>query len=332
MMRGIGVGVLLAMLVGASGAMASEQSVAAQALFDEGRRLLDEGKPGEACPKFAESLKLDPGVGTKFHLADCYEKMGRNASAWSLFLEVADESRKEGQGKRAEFAEGRAEALKPGLSYLLIRVEGAIAPGLEIERDGVAVGRAQFELPLPVDPGTHVVRAEAPGYVAWEAKVEVAPNGSKATLSVPALEPLPEEPEAEPPVGPSVTAAEIGDVAPSGWTTQQQIGLGVAGAGLLGLGASGFFALRAASLNDESNAADLCDGNRCSEEGASVRKDAIDAGNLATILAITGGALGVGGGILFLTGGRKDSGASSAVSATVLVSPEGSSFVAWGAF
>src|SRR6476620_2846381 len=62
---------------------------AAQALFDSARTLMAQGNFNDACPKLEESQRLDPGVGTQFNLAVCYEAIGRNASAWSLFLEVA---------------------------------------------------------------------------------------------------------------------------------------------------------------------------------------------------------------------------------------------------
>jgi tetratricopeptide (TPR) repeat protein len=62
---------------------------AAQTLFDEGRKLMAKGMFADACPKLAESQKLDPGVGTQFNLSDCYEKMGQTASAWAGFLEAA---------------------------------------------------------------------------------------------------------------------------------------------------------------------------------------------------------------------------------------------------
>jgi hypothetical protein len=44
---------------------------AAQALYDEARRLSQGGNYADACPKFKESYQLDPGGGTLLNLADC---------------------------------------------------------------------------------------------------------------------------------------------------------------------------------------------------------------------------------------------------------------------
>ena len=116
---------------------------AAQSLFDEGRKLMTAGKYAEACPKLAESQKLDPGVGTQFHLADCYEKMGQTASAWAGFLEAASAAKSMGQSDREKVARDRAAALAPRLSKLTITsAEATAIAGVEIKRDGTAVERA----------------------------------------------------------------------------------------------------------------------------------------------------------------------------------------------
>src|SRR5262245_32588034 len=74
-------------------AVAQSDSAGARALFAEGRALMDKDRYEEACPKFEESLRLDPGMGTQFNLAHCWEKLGRTASAWALFLDVAAAAR-----------------------------------------------------------------------------------------------------------------------------------------------------------------------------------------------------------------------------------------------
>jgi hypothetical protein len=54
-------------------------STVAQALFDEARQLTAAGRYVEACPKFAESQRIDPSMGTRFYLADCLEHIGKLA-------------------------------------------------------------------------------------------------------------------------------------------------------------------------------------------------------------------------------------------------------------
>ena len=55
--------------------------VAAEAAFAEARALMQKGRFDEACPKLEASLSLDPALGTLLNLGDCYEKVGKTASA-----------------------------------------------------------------------------------------------------------------------------------------------------------------------------------------------------------------------------------------------------------
>jgi serine/threonine-protein kinase len=188
----------LPVLLATADARASDPA-AAQALYDEGRRLLAEGHVDEACPKFQESQRLDPGLGTKFHLADCLQRQGRKASAWSLFREVAAEATTRGQGPRARVARERAEALAPWVTKLAIMPhDAATSPGFLLLRDGVEVDRASWGTPVPVDPGTHLIAAQAPGKERWIFQVDVAPEQTIVTVDVPALADLAQPPPAPP--------------------------------------------------------------------------------------------------------------------------------------
>lgn len=116
------------------------------------------GKYAEACPKFAASNELDPKGGTLLNLAMCHEKIGRIASAWAEFARARDLSTSEKRPERAEFAEQRIAVLAPMISRVKIDVE-IDASDLRVSLDGIAVPRAGWNDPMPVDPGTHEIDA-----------------------------------------------------------------------------------------------------------------------------------------------------------------------------
>src|SRR5580765_6523431 len=145
---------------------------AARVLFAEARKLVAAGDYAAACPKFEESFRLDPGIGTSFNLADCWEHTGRIASAWGRFLSVAATARVAGQSEREQVARERAATLEPQLSYLVVTVTSP-QDGLAVQRDAIPVGRASWGLPVPVDPGPHVIQAAAPGKKPYTTTVKV---------------------------------------------------------------------------------------------------------------------------------------------------------------
>ncbi|MFT3774791.1 MAG: hypothetical protein QM820_56300 [Minicystis sp.] len=213
--RGTAVAALIAALLLASPPARADVSAAdkaaAEALFDHGKTLMKEGRYPEACSKFQESQRIDPGIGTMLYLADCFEKNGQTASAWAQFLEAAASARAAGQAEREKKARDRASALEPKLNRLTITVAaGAEVPGLEVKRDGVLVGKALWSTAFPVDPGEHTIEAAAPGKKPWAKKIRVDPaNLATVTLEIPALEDAPkvEPPKVEPP---KVDAPTIG--------------------------------------------------------------------------------------------------------------------------
>src|SRR5450432_3403221 len=60
----------------------ADDSAAAQALFDQGKKAMAALNYAEACPKLEESYRLQEALGTLLNLADCYQRQGKLASAW----------------------------------------------------------------------------------------------------------------------------------------------------------------------------------------------------------------------------------------------------------
>ncbi len=303
-------------------------SAAAQALFDEAKRLMQKGDAASACPKFEESQRLEPGVGTKLNLANCYERVGRSASAWILYLEVESDTKRNGQLDRQTLAHDRAAALAPKLSRITIEVPAqSRADGLTIERDGTAVGSAQWGVSIPVDPGQHTVVARAPGKKDWQKAISVAADASTQTLEVPTLEAAPVTPN------PGATATESASRTPAKPHSHAQryasyAAFGVGGAGVI---VGSIFGLTAISKNNQSNGSD-CQGDTCirGSSDAQARADARSAGNISTI-AFAVGVAGLGTGlVLFLTEPKQEAPASASLAAFAL--PGGGTVSLRGAF
>jgi hypothetical protein len=154
-------------------ASADSSSASAHSLFLDARAAMDRGDFETACPKLEESMRLDAAVGTQLNLADCYERVGKVASAWAGFLDAASMAKSAHQAEREKLARTRAKALEPRLPKLVIDVDASAEPGLDVLRDGVAVGAASWGTPIVVDPGTHDVVASAPGKMSWRTVIDV---------------------------------------------------------------------------------------------------------------------------------------------------------------
>ena len=163
------------LLLGATTALADDRARAEQ-LFQEGRALMEQGKTAEACAKLEASDKLDAATGTELNLAMCWEKLGKTASAWSLFVQLSTTQK----GARARFAADHAARLRPLLSMLVVTVA---TPNAYVTVDGVTLPVAEYGVAVPVDPGPHVVDASAAGKHFHRA-VNVGTSAATVTVAV----------------------------------------------------------------------------------------------------------------------------------------------------
>jgi len=304
------VGIAATVALFPAAALAQEgDSAAAQALYDQAKALTAEGKYEDACPKFEESERLDPGSGTLLNLADCYEHVGRTASAWSTFLEAATAAGRAGNPEREKGARDRASQLVQKLSKITIDVDQSRpTQGLEVTRDGAPVGRAQWGASVPIDPGPHTVSAHAARHLPWSSDVVILPDGATTVVAVPLLAAAPES-------APGMTAPSSTDKASpssSGLGMQRTLALVAGGIGVVGLGIGTVFGLQSKSKHDEAES--HCTGPACRDQtGVDLKSDAISAGNVATAGFVVGLVGVAGGAVLWFTAGRRHDSAPAKV-------------------
>ncbi len=284
----------------ALGQPADNPRAAAIILFDEARQLMKRGDYAAACPKLAEAQRVGPGIGILYNLSDCYEKVGKTASAWAGFRKVAAQAKSAGQQERERDARARLKALKPKLSRLVIVVSQP-AEGLRIRRNGEPVRAAQWGSEIPVDPGQVRLEATARGKKPWSKTVRIAQPGAVVRLELPLLEAA---------TAPSATPTSRGEPAsaPSNndeHTNNWQLPLGIAtlATGVAAVGVAAGVGFAAKSKADD---ADCDDANTCSEAGLVDRRDAVGLGNIATGVMIAGGVLAAAGLTVWLTAPSAD--------------------------
>ena len=192
--RAAGLGALALVLSTAASATAqsSGDQAAAEALFKQGRDLMASGHLAEACPKLAESQRLDPGTGTLLNLATCYERNGQLASAWVTYKEAATAAQKPTSPSARSSRDARPPSSSPSCRpsqswYPPPRTD----PTCRYRRDGEAIGRPGWGVPIPVDPGVHSVEARRAGRKAWQGQASIEGVAAQASLEVPPLAELP---------------------------------------------------------------------------------------------------------------------------------------------
>src|SRR5262245_60063855 len=84
----------------------------ATSLFKEAKALMDEQRYAEACRKFEDSQRLDPGGGTLLNLAVCHEQVGRAATALAEFKQALETAKRDGRDRRVQLAEEHIAALE----------------------------------------------------------------------------------------------------------------------------------------------------------------------------------------------------------------------------
>jgi len=245
----------------------------ARATFQQAVELEQAGNCPAALPLFRRvgQVRMTPQV--RFHIAICEAQLGRLVAALGGFELALADADSVGAGFRDE-VEKNIRELRARVPRLVIR-RGEGAEAASIQLDGVELGDNSIGVEVPLDPGPHSVRAEAPGHERFEQTVTLA-EGANQTLEI-RLEALP-EPD-------SKLLAGAGENAGVGTSpARQMIPYVVGGVGVASLIGSGvLFALRQGTLSDLEAA---CPNNVCigeSEQDDYDRLKVYHYGSLVTL-------------------------------------------------
>lgn len=278
----------------------TEDTALAEALFQEARRLFKAKDYAQACPKFEESYRIVPKLGTLLNLATCHDKVGKTGSAWGEYTKAVTLAKEAGEQARVDYAREMLAELEPRLSRLVVEVPEPVT-GIEVLIDDKAIGKAAWRTPIPLDPGEHEVLARAMGHQAWSQMVTIATEPGTQTVTVPALDAT-GDPLASPPVE---TAAEPSDHSEDGTSGLSIAGWIVGGVGLVGVGVGSYFGVNTFLKQGDSD--EHCDGTLCNQEGVDLRDEAKTSATVSTITMGVGlAAMAAGATMLIIDAVRGD--------------------------
>lgn len=315
------IGFALVLSLSASTSFAQHPETA-ESLFREAREDMKRGEPQQACPKFEQSYRLAPAIGTLLNLALCEEQLGRIATAWKKlheFVAMVPEG-----DARLPFAKQKISELAPQLPKISIHL-GGDGEGT-IQLDGIELGGGR-EMIVPVDPGEHTLVVTTRTGEREETRITLARSEQRDVLLVfpqPPPEPassrtsepsLLVEPAAHP-GGTQVGSAGAGRRA----NTERTLGYVVGALGIAGVLTSGGFGL--AAIHEQGIVHRHCTDYRCADqEGADAARAGARYQTAADVAFLSGVlALGVGVGLVLHSGrtGVAVAGAPSSASVSVV--------------
>lgn len=207
---------LVLALASLTGGVRADDADQARRAFEDGTELEKRGDYAGALERFKASATLRATPGNRFHVAYCLEMTGKLGAAVVEYEAVVALARQQKKADILAAAAPRLEALRPRLAKLTLHA--TLPPGGEVLVDGEPVDPAAT---LTLDPGKHVVTADAPDHASFKKNIDLAAGGSTTVdvvlsqyaIAAPTTEPLPPPP---PPAhaghGPAI-ATTIGAVA-----------------------------------------------------------------------------------------------------------------------
>lgn len=305
-----------------------EERAAARQMFTEGKELEKQKSWADALEKFRKvgDIKMTPQV--RFHIALCEENLGHLVAAINGFELAAEEARSAGPSAAevADNAPTRAEVLRKRVATLRLQITGKQINS-KLVLDGAPLGKAMQDVPIPLDPGSHVLEVQdAAGKSTFRKELTVTEAGSETVpIEFADVEPLPP---------PTVSATETPPPPPPPRSRTPAYAVGGAGVALL-VTSGIFYGLRAGTISEiKGSCKDPVTLTGCDPSKAGLADTGATYGTVSAVtLGVGLAALGTAGVLFFVLGPRKQPAAQQASPPVSLsVAPTGSGLLLKGTF
>ena len=176
----------------AGSAFAQGKQKQADALFEEGRKLLaaagdDREKVKVACAKFDEAIKLDPEApGTMLNLGLCNEKLEKYKTALYWFRKAQARAAETNLPDYETAAKQHTVDLAGKVATIKIAFSTPPPADVRVKIDGEEVAPADY-LHAEVDAGHHTIVAGATGKKIWQQEFDVSGRGGQ-TITIQLVE------------------------------------------------------------------------------------------------------------------------------------------------
>lgn len=275
-------------------AQGSEKDADAERLFNEAKKLMEEKKFAEACPKLESAYRKDQQQGTLLNLAYCHSEMG---SKWLAWVEFREAESKTNDKSRKEFAHEKMAALEKGLTRLVVDPQTKYEV-TEVFLEDRRIYDAEKNTPFFAEPNNQrKVVFHAKGKKAATVLITVgSPKEKMQHIQVPEMadeDPVAIVPPTETPnTSPSSSPPPAGESG-SSWNGQKTLAVGLGAAGVVGVAIGAIFGVKTMT----GACTDGPGGEPCSAQD---RSDASSSGSISTIAFIAGGALLAGGVVVWV--------------------------------
>jgi hypothetical protein len=270
----------------------------ARQIATEGLILANEHKCAEAVEKLSLAERLRHAPTTAGRLGECQIELGQLVAGTETLRQMLQEQLPPRSPTAFVVARERAnrvlEAAVPRIAALRVSVAAPPEAKVTVTVDGAPLAAYLLDVDRPIDPGKHVIEAQAPGFTKAQATLSLRDGqNERVTLT---LEVERGAPGTTPPAAPAGGAKVEEEEAAKPSRSSAFIAFGV---GVVGLGAGTTFALLANGAQSDVDRA--CPGGGCAATSDSDRAAAYRSAT-AVSFAVAGTAIVVGT-ILLFTGG-----------------------------